>query len=53
MWFIGDVVRDTKNSRKMFSKKVKYAVEAYYCLDSKNVSFRFFQHNGTKICVKH
>ena len=41
-----------KNSRKMFSKKVRWAVEAYHCLLSKNTWFRFFQRSGAKICVK-
>ena len=53
MWFMGDFVGDGKNSRKIDSKKVKWGIEAYYCLLSKNAWFRFFQRSGAKICVKH
>ena len=53
MWFMGDIVGDGKNSRKIDFKKVKWEIEAYHCLLSKNTWFRFFQRSGAKICVKH
>ena len=53
MLFMGDIVGDERNSRKIDSKKVKWAVEAYHCLLSKNTWFRFFQRSSAKICVKH
>ena len=53
MWFMGDIVGDGKNSRKIDSKKVKQRIEAYHSLLSKNTWFRFFQRSGAKICVKH
>ena len=53
MWFLGDFVGDEKNSRNIHSNKVKWLIEAYYCLLSKNTWFTFFQRSGTKICVKH
>ena len=48
-----DIVGDDKNSRKIDSKKVKWGIEAYHCLLSKNTWFIFFQRSGAKICVKH
>ena len=54
MWFMGDFVGDAKNWKKKTDfKKVKYCVEAYHCLLSKNAWFRFFQRSGAQICVKH
>ena len=53
VWFMGDIVGDVKNSSKFNSKEVKWGIEAYYCLLSKNTWFRFFQRSGAKICVKH
>ena len=53
MWFMGDIVGDEENSRKIDSKKMKWELEAYHCLLSKNTWFRFFQCSAAKICVKH
>ena len=53
MWFMSDFVGDWKSSRKINFTKVKYCIEAYDCLLSKNAWFRFFQRSGAKICVKH
>ena len=53
MWFMGDIVGGEEISRKIDSKEAKYAIEAYYCLLSKNAWFKFFQRSGAKICVKH
>ena len=53
MWFMGDFGGDGKNSKKIDSKKVKWGIEAYHCLLSKNTWFRLFQRSGAKICVKH
>ena len=53
MCFMGDFVGDAKNSRKIDSKKVKWGIEAYHCLLSKNAWFGFFQRSGAKICVEH
>ena len=53
MWFMGDVVGDGENSRKINFKKVKYCIEAYHLLLSKNAWFRFFQRSCAQICIKH
>ena len=53
MWFMGDVVGDAKNWRKIDFKKVKWQIEAYHCVLSQNTWFTFFQRSGAKICVKH
>ena len=53
MWFMGDIVGDQKNSRKIDFKKVKWGLEVYCCLLSKFSWCRFFQRSGAKICVKH
>ena len=53
MLFMSDFVGDTKNSRKIDSKKVKWRIEAYHCLLLENAWLRFFQRSGAKICVKH
>ena len=50
---MGDFVGDEKKSRKIDSRKVKWGIEAYHCLLSKNTWFGFFQRSGAKICVKH
>ena len=42
-----------KKSRKIVFKKVKYGIEGYHCLLSKNAWFRFFQRSGAQICIKH
>ena len=31
-WFMGEVVGDGKNGRKIDLKKVKYGIEAFYCV---------------------
>ena len=31
-WFMGDVVGDGKKSTKINLRKVKYGIEAFYCL---------------------
>ena len=53
MGFIGEVVGDGQNRRKMDSKEMKYGKRASYCLLSKYAWFRFFQPSGAKICLKH
>ena len=53
MWFMGDFVGDGENGRKINFKKIKYGIEAYHFVLSKNAWFRFFQRSGAKICVKH
>ena len=53
MWFMGDIVGDMKEGRKINSKRKKHCIEAYYCLLPENAWFRFFQRSGAKICVKH
>ena len=51
--FMGDLVWDANNDRKMHSKKVKSESEACHCLLSNNTWFGFFQRDGAKICVTH
>ena len=53
MWFMGDLVGDAVNSRKINSKKMKCEIKAYHCLLPKSFWFRFFQRSGAKICIKH
>ena len=52
-WVMGDVVGDGENGRKIDIKKVKYGIEAFYCLVSIYASFKIFQRSGAKICVEH
>ena len=52
-WFMGEVVGDAKNITKIDLRKVKYGIEAFYCLLSIYAWFKIFQRNGAKICVKH
>ena len=52
-WFMGVVVGDVKNGKKIDLGKVKYGIEAVYCLVSIYASFKIFQCSGAKICVKH
>ena len=53
MWFMADFVGDVKNGKKIEYKEVRWRIEAYQCLLSKNTWFRFFRRSGAKICVKH
>ena len=53
MRFMDEVVGDWKYIRKIDFNKVKYGIEASYCLPFIYAWFEFFQRSGAKICVKH
>ena len=52
-WFMGEVVGDVETRRKIDLRKMKYGIEAFYCLVFIHAPFKIFQRSGAKICVKH
>ena len=54
MWCMDCFVGDDENSKKKLDfEEVKYDIEAYYCVLSKNAWLRLLQRSCVKICVKH
>ena len=52
-WFMGEGFGDRRNSKKVDLRKVKYVIEAFYCLLSIYAWFKISHRTGAKICVKH